>query len=159
LFVLVVFVAAIVFLDIALIRYVGEGGVFFFFNIAIFASLAIVLIRVGFLAAPIVVAEASGPIVRRSLALSRGNTVRLFLLFVLLVLPGAIFEVCAESLLRFFHVFPTIPAHLRFFDLVRTYDQILPRILAILMVAYLIVAVLLTAASVSVYSRLVAGKS
>jgi hypothetical protein len=155
LFVLVVFVSAIIFLDIAFIRYLGEGATLFLFNIVIFASLSIILVRAGLLAAPIVVAEASGPIVRRSLSLSRGNSVRLFLLFVVLILPGVIFEICTEALLRYFHVFPTLPVHLTFLELVKTYDQILPGILAILMMAYLIVAVLLTLAAVSVYRQLV----
>lgn len=158
LFVLVVFVSVIVFLDIALVRYLGEGITFFLFNIAIFVSLSIALIRASFLAAPIVVAEASGPIVRRSLFLSRGNSVRLFLVFVTLLLLGVIFEIFIETLLRSFHVFPTFPANLMFLELVKTYDQILPGALAILMVAYLLVAVLLTAASVSVYRQLAKGE-
>lgn len=156
LLVLVVFVSALVFANMMIVPFAGGQTLFLLINFIIVIYPLVMLIRGGFLAAPVVVTEGPGPIVRRSLHLSWGNSGKITLLFVILVLPGVIFEVCTEALLRSLHVFPMLPQQATISDVVRTYNDILPGILVLLMLAYLLDVVLLTLASVSVYRQLTA---
>lgn len=154
LLVMVAVITTLVLLDVALVQFGTHQLSMSIVNILAALCLFAAIARGGFLAAPIVVVEPSGPIVRRSVELSRGNFWRVVVVVIAFVLLGILVEVGGEFLLRSAGVFPTFPPHAALRDVIAKYNAILPGILTLLLFAYLFSAVLLALASASAYRQL-----
>lgn len=123
-------------------------------NTLLFGGLFVLIVRCVFFAPAIVSIESSGPIVRRAMALSRGNFWRVSVIVLVLNLPGVLIENIGERLLRGVGVFPHATNYASLADILTVYSRILPGILALVSLAYLVNVTLMTIAAAAAYRDL-----
>lgn len=123
-------------------------------KIILFAGLFAIFVRLGFLLPAISVAFADGPVVRRVLRFSQGHSGLIGLSTLLFIIPGLAAQFGGEYLMRGAGLVPSHPQVVSLIDMARLFQRFLPEFLAVLSLAYLVTAVLLTVSSVRVYHAL-----
>jgi hypothetical protein len=117
---------------------------------AMLIGLVAIAVRIRFLLAPIVVME-NGPVLRRALTLSRGNSLRLLVITTACFLPGLVVQFGAETLVRRAGLLPPVDPDASFQTLVALLRGIIPEFVTITMAAYFVTLALLVGAAASVY--------
>ncbi len=117
-------------------------------------GLGLLAVRVWSLVAPVSVAKTQGNILRRAWQLSAGNSWRLAVIVVVLLLTGLAVETAGEFAMRASGVYPPLPSSDSLAGYAAIYCKVLPGVLGVVGIAYLIGNVLLTAARVHVYRQL-----
>ena len=125
-------------------------AIWFAINAAAAFALAVIMIRLAFLLAPVTLAE-HGAILRRAFILSRGRSARIFAAGFVLMVPGVALQLGGEAALRTTRLLPSVHIGASFGDLVEILRGILPELLAISSAAYFVSVVLLAGAAASFY--------
>jgi hypothetical protein len=117
---------------------------------AMLVALVTIAVRVRFLLAPVVVME-TGSVLRRSLALSSGNGLRVLAITAICLTPAMAVQLLAETAAHHVGLMPPVQVGASFETLVGVLRGILPEFVTISMASYFVSLVLLVGAAAAVY--------
>lgn len=124
-------------------------------GVLMIAGLFFLIVRAGFLIAPIASATSEGPIVRQAWKLTSPVLLQLATVLFVTLLIGFAIEALGEVLLAFAVRYSPIGAQPTLLNLVTSYRTVLPATLIVVGIAYLPTVVLLSAAAASCYRQIV----
>jgi hypothetical protein len=128
-------------------------------GLLMFAGIMFLVVRVGFLIAPVAVAGDTGPILRQAWRRSYSEFGKIALIVSIILLVGLTVEAVGEFVLQATGSVPMIGYATTPRDVVVAYRILLPKIMVATGAAYLVTIVLMIAAAVGTYRRIIANQA
>ena len=153
----VVVMASLSLLSVVLNRWTGRGAIVYLGDILSLVAATVLAVRIGFPMGAIAVGGDSGPIIRRSWALTSGNFWRLAVVVACFAIPAVVVELGCEWVIKAMGLVQRYPYHGTFAQIVSAYRHVLPAILTGIGIAYLVGVTLLTSAAAFAYRQLAVG--
>ncbi|MGN6147856.1 MAG: hypothetical protein ACTHPD_04895 [Rhizomicrobium sp.] len=142
---------------ILLLRFGYDPLLSYFSELLIFLAMIWIVIRIGFFVGPVGVDRKSGQIVGRSWEVSAGLFWRLFAIAIICILPGVLFYLLGEYILRATGAVQITESINSLVALASALHQMLFSLVMLLSATYLICTVILSAAAAFAYRALLEG--
>ena len=142
---------------ILLLRFGYDPLISYFSELFIFLAMIWIVIRIGFFVGPVGVDRKSGQIIGRSWEVSAGLFWRLFAIAILCILPGVLFYLLGEYILRATGAVQITESINSLVALASALHQMLFSLVMLLSATYLICTIILSAAAAFAYRALVEG--
>ncbi len=127
-------------------------------NLGLFAALAVLAVRAGYLIAPVAAANDKGMVVREAWRLSSNHFWKLAATMFVIALPGLGIEAICEAAVRIAGFTPPMQPTAVLAEFVADYRASLPAVLVAVGTAYMLGVVLMVAASAAAYRQIVKRK-
>jgi hypothetical protein len=142
---------------ILLLRFGYDPLISYFSELFIFLAMIWIIIRIGFFVGPVGVDRKSGQIIGRSWEVSAGLFWRLFAIAILCILPGVLFYLLGEYILRATGAVQITESINSLVALASALHQMLFSLVMLLSATYLICTIILSAAAAFAYRALIEG--
>lgn len=142
---------------ILLLRFGYDPLISYFSELFIFLAMIWIVIRIGFFVGPVGVDRKSGQIIGRSWEVSAGLFWRLFAIAILCILPGVLFYLLGEYILRATGAVQITESINSLVALASALHRMLFSLVMLLSATYLICTIILSAAAAFAYRALVEG--
>ena len=148
------FIAAVEVIRSLVDRFVSNSALDICADVGLLVGLAVLTVRVGFLAGPVAAANDRGQVLREARRLSSEHFWKLAVTLFVILLPGFGIEAICESLFRFAGFAPPVVREVLRSNSVADYRDSLPAVLTAVGVGYAMSIALLVAASAAQYRQI-----